>query len=50
MKFACINRTDENSKKVEKDLIKKMEDEGHILDEINPRFPKQHTKVSVDQL
>ena len=36
MKFACINRTDENSKKVEKDLIKKMEDEGHILDEINP--------------
>ena len=36
MKFACINRTDENSKRVEKDLIKKMEEEGHIFDEINP--------------
>ncbi len=38
MKFGCVNRTDEYSLKIEEEIIKKLTDKGHILDNSDPQY------------
>ena len=38
MKFGCVNRTDDLSIKIEKEIIRKLEDKGHSFDNNNPDY------------